>query len=204
MKKDKTVFLIHGMGGSRIDMWPISRRLRSSGYQVENWGYRTLGNQIESIAERLGNRLRHHEEAGDPREFHLVTHSMGGIVARTLFEKSQYVSLRRVVMLAPPHRGSHAARTLAPFLGWLTPTLKQLSDEEGSYVNSLANSFQDNDIEFGIIEATKDRVIRPGGVQLDGSVDFAKVDGHHGILTWYSQTLELVENFLEYGEFVPH
>ena len=104
-------------------------------------------------------------------------------------------------MIAPPHRGSHAARKLAPFIGWLTPSIRQLSDHSESYVNGLSNSLRDNGIEFGIIEAKNDLVIEPGAVHLDGHRDFAIVDGRHGVLTWYSQTIRLVELFLTSGSF---
>ena len=126
---------------------------------------------------------------------------MGGIIARTMFANHDIDKLGRVVMLAPPHRGSHAARKLAPYVGWLTPSLKQLSDADDSYVNQLPNSFQSSDIEFGIVEATKDRVIVQGGVLLDGYRDYASVKGHHGVLAWYPQTIQLAEDFLVHGSF---
>ena len=85
---------------------------------------------------------------------------------------------------------------MAPYVGWLTPSLKQLSDADDSYVNQLPNSFQSSDIEFGIVEATKDRVIVQGGVLLDGYRDYAQVKGHHGVLAWYPQTIQLAEDFL--------
>jgi hypothetical protein len=86
-------------------------------------------------------------------------------------------------------------------LGWLAPSLEQLSDAPTSYVNELQNSFDRNGIEFGIVQAKKDRVIAGSAVLLDGQRDFAAIDGHHGILTWYPQTSRLVENFLTTGSF---
>lgn len=113
----------------------------------------------------------------------------------------EFENLGRVVMLAPPHRGSHAARKLTPFIGWLTPSLGQLSDAADSFVNQLPNTLQEKGIEFGIVESTKDRVIAQGGVHLDGYHDYARVNGHHGILSWYPKTISLVEDFLTRGEF---
>ena len=199
MHSDETVVLIHGLGGTRLDMWPVSRRLKNYGFQVENWGYRSLGNSIEKHAERLVETLSALDTAGSP--FHLVTHSMGGIIARTAFAQRQFRNIRRIVMLAPPHHGSHAARKLTPWMGWLSPSLEQLSDSPGSFVNRLSNPFTSQDLELGIIEASKDRVIEQGKVLLDGYQDFAKVDGHHGVLTWYPQTIGLIESFLTSGRF---
>jgi pimeloyl-ACP methyl ester carboxylesterase len=198
--QNETVVLIHGLGGSRFDMWPIARRLRRLSFTVEYWGYRSFANRIETHAERLAVFLVDLDRR-KPNGFHLVTHSMGGIIARAAFAQFSLTNLKRVVMLAPPHQGSHAARKLAPYFGWLTPSLLQLSDDENSFVNGLPNSFRQNNLEFGIIESTKDRVIRPGFVELDGCADIASVVGQHGILTWYSRTLTLVENFLLHGKF---
>ncbi len=197
----ETVVLVHGLGGTRLDMWPISRRLRKTGFQTWNWSYRSVGHRIETHANRLGRNLASLDREMAASRFHLVTHSMGGIIARKMFSDFRFRNLGRVVMLAPPHRGSHAARKLTPFVGWLTPSLAQLSDAPRSYVNCLPNSLEQNGIEFGILEANKDRVIAPGFVTLDGHCDFAQVDGHHGILGWYSETIERVENFLAHGRF---
>lgn len=194
------VVLVHGLCGSRLDMWRIAQRLKSDGFEVSNWGYRSIGRGIETHADRLGNELRRiDDEVNKP--FHLVTHSMGGIIARTMFNQYRFENLGRVVMLAPPHRGSHAATTLLPWLGWLTPSLGQLSDQPDSFVNRLPNSLNEQQIRFGIIRAAKDRVIAPPCVLLHGYEDLAEVDGHHGILPWYAETVDLVSNFVRFGEF---
>ena len=200
-KPEELVVLIHGLGGTRLDMLPIARKLKKSGFQTIRWGYRSLGNRIETHANRLGNFLQKMESAEPQQKIHLVTHSMGGIITRTTLSQFQLNNIDRVVMLAPPHQGSHAARKLSPFFGWLTPSLKQLSDEPNSFVCNLPNPFEDDQFDFGIVEAEKDRVIERGNVLLDGYRDYAEVRGHHGILTWYSNTIQLVDNFLNHGRF---
>ena len=201
MKTNETVILIHGLGGTGLDMWPIARKLKRLGYVVRNWTYRSVGKRIETHAERLVSELETLDVELHQGRFHLVTHSMGGIIARTAMAQGQFEKLGRVVMLAPPHQGSHAARMLAPYFGWLSPSLGQLSDHSDSFVKSLTNPFAEQGIEFGIIEATKDRVIAAGAVHLDGYQDFASVNGHHAILTWYPQTTRFIENFLAHGRF---
>jgi triacylglycerol lipase len=196
----ETVVLVHGLCGSRLDMWPLARRLRREGYSVHNWGYLSLLGRIEHYAEQLTKvlHLANSEAAG---RFHLVTHSMGGIIARTVLMEQQFNRLGRFVMLAPPNQGSFVARHLSPYLNWLAPTLDQLSDAPESYVNQLGNPLENSALELGIIEARKDRVIAPGKVVLAGYRDIAQVDGHHGVLAWYPQTMKLVSNFLATGRF---
>ena len=194
------VVLVHGLGGNRLDMWPIGRRLKRLGFKVRNWGYRSVGNRIESHATRLAGDLTDLDRQVAGR-IHLVTHSMGGIISRTMFAQNDFANIGRVVMLAPPHQGSHVARKLTRYIGWLSPSLQQLSDSADSFVNGLPNSFEQKGIEFAIVESTKDRVIVQGGVHLDGYRDYARVEGQHGILPWYPKTIQLVEDFLVGGEF---
>jgi triacylglycerol esterase/lipase EstA (alpha/beta hydrolase family) len=199
--QNEIVFLIHGLGGGRLDMWPISRRLKRIGYDVRNWGYRSLGNRIETHAERLGQELAALDRKLAGGKIHLVTHSMGGIIVRAMLADIDLRKLGRVVMLVPPHRGSQVARKLSGYIGWLTPSLSQISDSADSFVNRLPNSLEQKGIEFGIVESAKDRVIVQGGVYLNGCRDYARVNGHHGVLTWYPQTAQLVEDFLATGSF---
>lgn len=195
-----TVVLIHGLGGNRMDMWPIGRRLKQLGFKVQNWGYRSIGNRIERHADRLGNKFAELDRQTIGR-IHLVTHSMGGIITRKMLANQSFDNIGRVIMLAPPNKGSHVARKLTPFIGWLSPSLSQLSDSTDSFVKRLPNSLKKANLEFGIVESTKDRVIVQGGVHLDGLSGYARVDGHHGFLPWYSETIRLVENFLIHGKF---
>ncbi len=199
-RQQDTVVLLHGLGGTRLDMWRMARRLKGLGFNVRNWGYRSLGNRIETHAERLGEFLMKlsQERLG---KIHIVTHSMGGIITRAMLAEHNIECLGRVVMIAPPHQGSHAARKLNRFFGWLSPSLLQLSDVESSFVNRLPNSFAKRQVEFAIIESIRDRVIVQGGVLLDGHSDYAKVNAHHGVAPMYDETIRLVENFLVNGKF---
>ena len=196
----ETVILIHGLGGGRLDMWPIARKLRQHGLQTWNWSYRSFWTRIESHVERLLVDLKQLDDRINA-PFHIVTHSMGGILTRAALSEYSPNNLQRVLMLAPPHQGSHVARIMAPWFGWLLPTLEQLSDAPHSFVRQLPNPLQDQRYEFAIVEAAKDRVIAQGGVQLDGHKAYTRINGHHGILTYYPRTVEVVESFITSGQF---
>ena len=195
------VVLLHGLGGTRLDMWRMAGRLKRLGFRVKNFGYRSVGNRIETHAERFGKFLTQLSENEAGATIHLVTHSMGGIITRTMLAENDFDCLGRIVMIAPPHKGSHAARKLNRYIGWLTPSLLQLSDVEDSFVNQLPNSLREKGLEFAIIESTKDRVIAQGKVILDGYCDYAQVNAHHGIAALYDETITLVEDFLVNGKF---
>lgn len=196
------VLLIHGLCGSRLDMWPIAQRLRKQGRDVTNWGYRSLGNSIETHARRLAEWMDGFDQQNRNRKVHIVAHSMGGIIVRAMLEERVPENLGRVLMLASPHKGSHVARKLTPFLGWATSSLEQLSDVSDSFVNRLGNSFEERSVEFAIIEASKDRVIAPGKAIIDGYRDYAQVAGHHGVLPWYPSVIRMVESYLDCGRLL--
>ena len=196
----ETVVLVHGLFGSKLDMWRMSKNLDQLGFRSLNWGYRSIGQRIETVVDLLGRDLSRLNRR-TKRRFHVVTHSMGGVILRAVLETWKFNSLGRVTMLAPPHSGSHVARVMAPWFNWLSPCLGQLSDDSQSFVNRLPNSFLNNQIEFGLVEAKRDRVVRSGSVVIPGYEDYAIVDGHHGFLPWYPQTVNLVGNFLKNGRF---
>jgi len=200
-RQQDIVVLLHGLGGTRLDMWRMGRRLKRLGFKVNNWGYRSVGNRIETHANRLAAYLTELSQKAAGAKIHLVTHSMGGIIIRKMLVDQDFGFLGRIGMIAPPHQGSHAARKLNRFFGWLTPSLLQLSDAQDSFVNQLPNSLSEKGVDFGIIESTKDRVIVQGGVLLDGYCDYAQVNAHHGVAPLYDETITLVEGFLVNGKF---
>ena len=104
-QQQDTVVLIHGLGGTRLDMWPMARRLRGLGFNVRNWGYRSMGNRIETHATRLAEFLMKLSHEADEK-IHLATHSMGGIITRAMLADQAVERLGRIVMIAPPHHGS--------------------------------------------------------------------------------------------------
>jgi len=203
--QSETVVLVHGLAGSRLDMITLASGLKRTGFTVENWGYWSLNTSIRTHAKRLAEKIQTLAAADSVDQIHLVGHSMGTIIIRAMlanhYREEWSRKLSRAILLAPPNRGSFVATSFTPWMGWLSPSLSELSDRPDSFVNQLPNSLKNRHLEFGIIEASKDRVIRPECVQLDGQADFARIEGHHGILTWYPQTRELVTQFLLSGKF---
>ena len=110
-RRGQTVFLLHGIGKSHLDMVPLARALRRAGYDVVNWKYPSRRHSIPHLADLLAQVVAAHPA---PR-IHFVTHSMGGIVVRHYLSRHAPPGLGRIVMIAPPNRGAWLASRLA---GW--------------------------------------------------------------------------------------
>lgn len=194
----EAVVLLHGLGANRFVMTRLATYLDAQGYRVANWGYRSIRDSIESHAQvfqkRISDFLSHHR----CDRLHVVTHSMGGIVARRAFSIGRPGNLGRFVMLGPPNSGSHIARRLAASLGRFCPPLHELSDAADSYVNRLD---QPTGIDLGIIAAELDRVVKLTSTFLECQRDHIVLPGHHGMLPWRRDTAKQVEHFLRYGQF---
>lgn len=103
------VVLIHGLQGSHDSLASLQRELTQAGHVCVTYAYPNDGPILDS-AQRLARDLRSLEMPAES-EFILVTHSMGGLVARRVVEDPDLDEPRihRLIMIAPPSAGSNLA-----------------------------------------------------------------------------------------------
>lgn len=209
-----TVVLLHGLGRSPRSMARLAGDLRAAGYEVRNIGYPSQSDDIVSLAEAaLGPVFAN----ATTERIHVVTHSMGGILLRQyLHAHGVPSSLGRVVMLAPPNKGSPLVDRLAgwPFYRWVNgPAGLQLGATAGSVPNTLGPI--PAGVELGVIAG--DRSLNPlFSAWLDGpddgkvSVASTHLEGESGHLTvpcshtwimWRKPVMTAVRAFLRDGRF---
>lgn len=192
------VVLVHGLAASRYMLRPLERQLQRSGYETLNWAYPSIRGEIAALSETFARRLQRLSEDSAIRRFHLVTHSMGSIIARAAIANAKFERLGRIVMLGPPHRGSRVAANLSKLLGWLCRPLAQLSDDPDSFVNNLPEPVG---YEIGIIAAARDRVVHIESTRLSHQADHIVVDSGHTSMLFREDVSHLVESFLGHGTF---
>lgn len=191
------VVLVHGLAGHGLVMSPLARALRGEYRDVSTWGYSSLWSRIERHGAALAESLRRLDDRGEGR-VHLVTHSLGGIIARLALAEYAPRRLGRILMLAPPNRGSRLATRAAPYLGRIFPPIAQLCDRADSFVCQLPPPAG---AELGIIAASHDLLVREDATHLACETDHITLPGLHVSLLWNRTTAEQVRHFLEHGRF---
>jgi len=191
------VLFIHGIAAPRFVFLYLKWYLWRSGFRSRTFGYRSVFKTIPIHADKFIETLRQLDEDPSVDEFHIVAHSMGGIVTRQALLKFRPDKLKRFLMLATPNLGSAAARKMSAGLFRFSKTLKQISDEEGSYVRELG--FPDG-VEAGVIHASVDRVVkRESSLAFPDTPSLEIYSGHNDLLIRPS-TARAVAEFLVSGK----
>lgn len=192
----------------------LASALRRAGYATLS-PYYGLRRTMPEIVDYLGPRIARFA-AAHPGPLHIVTHSLGGLVARALLTAQRPAGLGRVVMLAPPNAGSGLADLVfslgldGVILGPVGPHLRTVRDAaEEDMLGKV-------DFDLGIIAGDRplDPILAPrfvGGAN-DGKVAVAatKVDGmadhivlpvQHTLMVQDARVIAQVLAYLETGAF---
>lgn len=111
MRRDRQalVVLLHGLGRTTASMWPLAVRLRRAGFEVARVGYPSTRLDIAGAAAHVRRALL---RLAPGRLLDLVGHSLGGLIAVRLMRAPEGLTIRRVVQLGSPNRGSAMADRL--------------------------------------------------------------------------------------------
>lgn len=209
------VVLLHGIFRSPRSMNRIQKALEKGGYRVINLGYPSTKESIENIAGLLHRQVRDLPKGRG--RLHFVTHSLGAIVVRYYLAHHRLKNAGRVVMIAPPNRGS----TLAFYLHKWMP-YKWMFGKAGQEVtggpNSLPLTLPAPRLEFGVIAGgagsgtginplipgDNDGTVKVEETKLEGMKDFVLIKGQHSTLLLQRGVIENVLAFLKTGAFLHH
>ncbi len=192
------VVFIHGIAAPRFVFLYLKWFLWRHGLRSRIFGYSSVFKTIPCHADRFIETLKRLEKDRSIDQIHIVAHSMGGVVTRQALLKYRPEKLGRFLMLATPNKGSSAARKLSASIFSFSRTLRQISDEQGSYVREL--EFPE-EVEMGAIHASVDRVVTRESSMPVPNVPFLELYSGHNDLLIRPATARAMLQFLETGSF---
>ena len=209
------VILLHGLARTSASMEDLAEALRERGYRVVNVDYPSRDHPIEELAPlAIEDGLHLCGDIAEGSNIHFVTHSLGGILVRYYLAEKAIDTLGRVVMLAPPNQGSHAADAMqnVPGYNWVNgPAGKQL----GKGGDSIPLKLGTPDFEFAVIAGNRtidpvtsavlddpdDGKVSVEDTKLEGMRDFIVVPVSHAYIMKNKSAIRLVREFLAHGKF---
>ncbi|MFK8018452.1 MAG: esterase/lipase family protein [Pseudomonadales bacterium] len=211
--KSECVVLLHGLARTEKAMRPLADALTANGYTAVNLGYPSTKASIEQLAEPAVKKAL--AECPSGRTIHFVSHSMGGIILRQYLSQHSIADMGRVVMLAPPNKGSEVVDSLHKMPGyyWLNgPAGLQL----GTGANSVPLRLGPAHFNLGIIAGTStfnpilslmlpnpdDGKVSVANTKLEGMNDHISMPVTHTFMMSNDDVIEQVLYYLKNGRFV--
>ncbi|MGR9089813.1 MAG: esterase/lipase family protein [Gammaproteobacteria bacterium] len=208
------VVLLHGLARTSRAMQALESSLTAENYNVINVGYPSRENTIEELAPAAISEGLNYCAAKNSQTIHFVTHSMGGILVRYYLDNHEIKNLGRVVMIAPPNKGSEVVDKLANLPGFVLvngPAGLQLGTDEGSVpvnlgpvnysVGVIAGNKTFNPILSQFLPNPDDGKVSVERTKVEGMADFVVVNVSHPFIMQDESVLMHTITFLRTGTF---
>ncbi len=208
----EAVLLLHGLARGRESMSALAARLAEAGYAVSNVDYPSTDATPEELI-RIVTDAYQRCCAAAPRA-HFVTHSLGGVLTRIFIARGRPENLGRVVMIAPPNRGSEIVDLLGGtglFGAMFGPTGLSLHTGTAGLTENLpaadyevgiiAGDWPVNPLGAMVIPGRDDGGVSVEGTKLEGMADFLTVHRSHGRIAAAPEVGVQTLHFLRTGQF---
>jgi len=208
------VILLHGLCRTSHSMSKMERALADSGFRVHNIQYPSRTAKIEKLADDAISKAVADCEKDGATRIHFVTHSLGGILVRSYLSRHAVPSLGRVVMLAPPNRGSEVVDKLGGWslFNWVNgPAGHQLGTTPDSVPNKtgpatfplgiIAGDRSINWINSLLIPGRDDGKVSVEKTKLEGMADHIVVHATHPMIMRKREVIRQTIHFLREGRF---
>jgi pimeloyl-ACP methyl ester carboxylesterase len=196
------VFIAHGFLGSPAEFLPMKWRLEGLGYRVCLWGHATVFKDLNEYSHGFHQFVLRYVSRNRIGKVHLLGHSMGAVIVRSaateLIARIPHWQRGKMVLLAPPNRGSYVARLIPHWVRRMVPAINDLSDQPDSFVNRLPKK---PPLTTGIVWTKYDHMVHPASVPLPGIADSVEVGGLHTTMVFRKATAHMADRFFQNGKF---
>ncbi|MEX0624688.1 alpha/beta fold hydrolase [Saccharospirillum sp.] len=149
----QVVVLVHGLGRTDRSMARLAESLRQAGFATCNQEYPSRQETVQELSAYVANAVAQVNRQGYDT-VHLVTHSLGGILARYWLQRSDLPGQGRVVMLSPPNHGSEVIDALDDH-AWFQWIMGPAALELATTDDALVNRIEPIDVPVGVITGTR-------------------------------------------------
>ena len=203
------VVLLHGLWRGWRAMQPLARALDREGFSTLNVPYPSGRLPIDHLIARVRSQVA--EIAGD-QPVNFITHSLGGILVRSMLAGEVPWQWGRIIMLAPPNRGSE-------IVDWSSkhPLLHRVLGPAGRALGSdgvpgglpalppeiEAAVIMGNRCSIPVFKkllgAENDGIVSAAKGRLDGLRSFSVINADHTFIQMHPETIRLSLHFLKTG-----
>ena len=200
--------LIHGYLRAKESFASLQSRLENEGFEVYAINYPSSWHDLNLLTTNTAALIK--RVSRDFEQVNIVTHSMGGIIARKALSASPPKGNGRLVMLAPPNQGAHMADLL---LSWWPsqhvtgPAGKELVTKASSFARNagapscpfliIAGGRGDNTGYNPALPGDDDGVVSVQETQLAGATEHVVVPALHTFLMNNDEAIQKTVDFLQ-------
>lgn len=212
------VILLHGLARSSKSMIPLGEQLQAAHYTVVNQDYPSREYTVADLASIAIPPALAECRAQSAQRIHFVTHSLGGIVLRQYLLNNSIPELARVVMFAPPNKGSEVVDHLKYMPGFYLlngPAGLELGTGENSVPSQLAKQGPVT-FDLGVIAGTRsinlllsmhlpnpdDGKVSVASTKVEGMRDFMTLPVSHPFIMKDPTAIAQTLHYLQHGQFL--
>ena len=217
LKAVEHVIVLHGLVRSPSSMARMCAALQQAGFSVANIAYPSRSETIHDLTEKTLAAALDDEAARRADRIHFVGHSLGAMLVRDYLRHHRVEKLGRVVMLAPPNRGSEVADRLRHWrlYRWINgPAGQELGTDPASAplmlghvdypVGVIAGDRTINWINSLMIPGVDDGKVSVESTKIKGMADHVVVHTAHPFIMKNRRAISQTIHFLRTGTFEKH